>query len=464
MIRRTLLTLLWLPLAALAQQAVEAPLVPRDFAYGIPLEVDGDGALYSFELPAEVYRTTTRRDLGDLRIFNGHNEVVPHLLRTGVPQRQVEAAPVALRFFPLYGPDADTDGDTQVHIATDSSGAVVDFWQRAPSGEKETIRRYLIDASALEQPVEKLLLQWDETAGGFLVEVSLEYSNDLNNWQPLGAPQTLAALNYQGYRLGQRAIALPALQANYYRLSWPLGEQGIELRGVQAALQSADEEAPRHWLSLQPAGEETHRGVYDFSTGGHFPVDRLRLQLPQRNTVVQARLLSRAKEGEEPWRLRHQGLFYTLQREGHILRSDTVSLPTVDDPYWRLEIEMAGGGIGRGSPQLELGWVAHRIFFVSRGETPFSLAFGATGVEPLRSDLAPLLHTLEKQRRGNGFIKPALPGTVHELGGERRLQPTPPPLPWKTWLLWAVLLGGVGILALMARSLYRQMHDADRID
>jgi hypothetical protein len=464
MTRRTLLALLWLPLAALAQPAEMAPLTPRDFAYGIPLEVDGDGALYSFDLPAEVYRATSRRDLGDLRIFNGHNEVVPHLLRAGVPQREVEGEPVALRFFPLYGPSEDGEGDTQVHIATDSSGAVVDFWQRAPSGEKETVRRYLIDASALEQPVEKLLLQWDETAGGFLVEVTLEYSSDLNTWQRLGESQTLAALSYQGYRLGQRAIALPALQARYYRLSWPLGEQGIELRGVQATLQRVGEEAPRHWLSLQPGGDETHRGVYDFSSGGHFPVDRLRLQLPQPNTVVRAKLLSRAKEGETPWRLRHQGLFYTLQREGHTLRSDTVSLPAVDDPFWRLEIEMGGGGIGRGSPQLELGWVSHRVYFVSRGETPFSLAFGAAGVEPLRSDLAPLLHTLEQRRQGNGFIKPALPGGMHELGGESRLQPPPPPLPWRTWLLWAVLVIGVLVLALMARSLYRQMHDADRID
>lgn len=453
-------------LALLLPLFTQAADVPKhnDFAYGIPLEVDGDGALYSFDLPAAVYRYSTRLDLGDMRIFNGFGEVVPHLLKPGVRHGEPVTEPVSLRFFPLYASTDGKDGETRVHIATDRDGAVVDFWQQAPSSENELITRYLIDASALDKPVEKLLLGWDDTAESFLVPVSLEYSNDLASWQPLVQHATLASLRYEQYRLGQSEIELPAVEAKYYRLSWPLGEKGIELKDLKAVIQRPGDNVPRKWQTIAPSGEGTHRGVYDFKVHGHFPVDRVRVRLPQVNTVVQVKLFSRSDEKDSKWRLHYQGLVYTLLRDGQTLQSDPIGLSGVRDQQWRLEVEQDGGGIGRGEPKLELGWVPHRVYFVARGETPFSLAFGAADIEASRSDLAPLLKTLKQSNEGNGFIKAAAPGTVFELGGQRRLAASPPPLPWKRWLLWAILVLGVLMLALMARSLYQQMRDSDRID
>ena len=460
MMRRLAFVLLLLPLDGAALQALPTP---RDFAYGVPLEVDGDGALYRFELPDEVYRYSTRRDLGDLRIFNGYNEVVPHLLRPGVAQGEAIRQPVSLRFFPLYEAADSGGADTQIHIATDSSGAVVDFWQRGPLEAEREVRRYLIDASALEHPAQRLLLAWDDAAEDVLVSLTLEYSDDLNRWHSLGTSATLAALRYNGHRLGQREIELPALEAKYYRISWPLGRRGIALRSVRAEVLREGEEPARRWITLAPSAEETRRGSYEFHAAGHFPIDRLRVLLPQDNTVVQAKIFSRAG-GEAQWQVRHRGLFYRLQHEGHTLQNDTITLPVISDPYWRLELDMEGGGAGRGEPKLELGWVAHELFFVTRGETPFSLAFAAAEVEPPQSDLAPLLQALKKREKGVGFIKSAIPGSYFELGGERRLRPEPPPPPWEKWLLWAVLVLGALTLALMARSLYRQMNATDRID
>ncbi|MCW8840993.1 MAG: DUF3999 domain-containing protein [Gammaproteobacteria bacterium] len=459
---RIALALMLLPLSVMAQQGTPTP---RDFAYGVSLEVDGDGALYSFDLPAEVYRYSTRDDLGDMRVFNGHGEVVPHLLKDGVKRSEGSREPVDLRLFPLYAQASGENGDTQVHIATDSSGAVVDFWQRSPSESAAVIRRYLIDASMLERPPEKLVLDWGETAESFLAAVTLEYSNDLSHWQSLPSHYTLAALSHEGRRLDQRDIALPSVEAKYFRLSWPLGEQGIALRSIRAEVRQEGGSVPRQWLRLAPSAEGGRQGVYEFSAGGRFPVDRIRVVLPQANTLVRAKLFSSPdRAAEESWRLRHQGLLYHLLREGHTLQNDPITLPGISDPHWRLEIEQQGGGLGRGVPQLELGWVAHRLYFVSRGETPFSLAFGAAGVEGSRSELAPVLKTLQQDQNGQSFIKAAVPGNLYELGGERRLQSAPPPLPWKKWLLWSVLVLGVLLLALMARSLYRQMSEAERHD
>ena len=55
---------------------------PVDFAYGMAIEADAaQDALHEIEIPAAVYRAVTRADLGDVRVFNGQGEVVPHALR-----------------------------------------------------------------------------------------------------------------------------------------------------------------------------------------------------------------------------------------------------------------------------------------------------------------------------------------------------------------------------------------------
>jgi len=452
--------LLLLPLAAQAQN--HAPLHSRDFAYGMPLEVDGDGALYSLPLPEAVYRGTTRKDLGDVRIFNGYGEVVPHLLQRGDTRQEAKHEPRALNFFPLYRDQPWEQEVKHIRIADDGKGTIIDIERQPPTqtGKPGPVAHYLVDASGVDATIEKLLLDWDEVAEGFLVTVAVEYSNDLVHWHHLVSAATLADLSYEGYRLGQHEITLPRQQARYYRIGWPLGEKGLKLKGLRAEVLRAGDEPPRQWLTLSPLTTEAKPGEYEFHLPGNYPVDRIKVVLPQTNTVVRARLFSR-DGAKAPWQQRHQGLLYSLQREGHTLNNDPVALRGVSDADWRLVVEQGGGGLGAGVPQLQMGWVPHRLVFVARGEMPFTLAFGAASVAPPNGDIAELVRRLEQRPGDKGYIKLAHVGGRFELGGERRLQPPRPPLPWKQWLLWAVLILGVLVLAAMARSLYRQMNRSD---
>ncbi len=455
--------LLLLPLAAAAQQT--EPLTPDDFAYGMPLEVDGTGALYGFDLPAEVCRYVTRGDMGDLRIFNGEGEVVPHQLRPGVKQESKQPRPLELPLFPILeeaGGYQKPGG--QMRIATDESGAVIDIWQYGSGRPGKAVTRYLIDASAVKQPIAKLSLDWDETDEGFLVPVTLEYSNDLNNWRPLITNAALASLHQGDDRLRQNDIALPQVQAKYFRLDWPLGKKGIRLRSLYVTPAPQGTEKERQWLQLLPLDGAADDGIYEFHVAGHFPVDRIKVQLPQSNTVVRAKLFSRSASPKASWQLRFQGLLYNLQRDGRTLTNDAFRLAVVDNPDWRLEIETDGGGLGKGDPVLEMGWVPYRIDFVARGDGPFVLAFGAADVTKSHSDISSLIGTLRQAQEGEGFLRSAKPGPMYELGGEYRLRSAPPPLPWKRWLLWISLIMGVAAVALMVRSLYRQMNNEGQME
>jgi len=454
-----LLFLLSLPVAA---QALDTPLHSRDFAYGMTLEVDGDGALYALPLPEVVYRDTTRKDLGDIRIFNGYGEVVPHLLQRGESKGATQHKMMALNFFPLYRDQPWEQKIQHIHIADDGKGTIVDIDRSAAAPEEKIgpVDSYLIDASSVEETVHKLILDWGEVGEGFLISARVEYSNDLVHWNHLISAATLADLSYEGYHLGQHEITLPRQEARYYRISWPLGEKGVLLKGLRADVVHAGDTPPRKWQTLSPDVTAAARGIYDFDVNGNFPVDRIKIDLPQPNTVVRVRLLSR-NDAKQPWRQRYQGVLYTLQREGHTLTNDPISLPDMHDSFWRLEVEQGGGGLGSGMPRLEMGWIPHRLVFVARGEMPFTLAFGSASVGPEDNDISGLVHRLEQRPDERGYIKLTHAGGRFELGGEQRLQPPRPPLPWKKWLLWAVLILGVLMLAGMARGLYRQMNQGD---
>lgn len=139
----------------------------------------------------------------------------------------------------------------------------------------------------------------------------------------------------------------------------------------------------------------------------------------------------------------------------------SLQLPATTDRYWRIQVEGSSGGLGAGIPQLEVGWLPHRLVFVARGPGPFRLAFGSSreGLCNLRDDA--LLATLQDRQQGKIRPASATAGPVETLGGAAALRPRIAPATWKRWLLWGALILGVGMLAGMAYRLYRQMETTD---
>ena len=63
-------------------QLMAEEITTRDFAAGYYLETSGNNAVYSLELPEDVYHTVKSAELKDVRVFNSAGEVVPHELRS----------------------------------------------------------------------------------------------------------------------------------------------------------------------------------------------------------------------------------------------------------------------------------------------------------------------------------------------------------------------------------------------
>jgi len=455
--RSSIAALLLVPTLAAAEQ-------PRDFAFGIPLQISGQDALQQVELPRAVYEGVVRADLSDLRVFNGAGEVVAHAFRPRVTATREKPRPVPVALFAIRT-DAPT-GVEGVELRLEQRGArtVVDLRTREgrPARGGKLVG-YLADARAVGKPIRAITLELPAGAEQVFTRVTLEASDDLRQWTSLASGAPVVRLVSGGSRLEQLRIEVPARRAKYLRVSWPGRSGALELAGLAVEPGDSAVAAPRQWKPVTGSPAKSKPGEYDFDLGGQFPVDRLRVTLPEQNTVASIELLARAKTAD-PWRHVTTATVYRLVRDGDELTNADIEVGATPDRYWLARVDPRGGGIGGGPLELGAGWVPHRLVFASRGAGPFQLAYGRRDAKSAAFPIA----TLVPGYKGEEELELGRAETAPRIAiGVARVAADPQPLggdtvrrdrvDWKRWTLWASLVLGVAVLGWMALRLGRQM-------
>ncbi len=433
--------------------------VPQDFAFAVPVELHGEGALYEVAIPASIYQGALQPDLADIRVFNNAGEPVAFAFEP-LPQKQAtRSLPVTLPSFPLYaGRDRDVS-DVQLRVDRSRTGTILSVRSETRAHDpKRTLTAVLIDASALREPYAALELDWPQKSASFAANVRLDASDDLRTWSTLAARAPLLRAEYGGRRLEQRTIEFQPQTAKYLRVTW-LGSHSADtapdepVAFTQVTARTADRmvESTRNWREVAATKDE-RAGDYLFDLSGQFPVDRVRIVLPEDNTVAPIQLLSR-NDANQIWRARSTTVVYRLSRNGQQITSPDVAVPTTSDRYWLLRVDPNNGGIGTGTPRLEAGWLPRKIAFAARGRGPFQIAYGSN----VAASAALPIETVVPGWRSDQQIVLAKAETLPErlLGGEAVLQRRPD---YKVWSLWTALVLGVALLAWMAWGLTRQMH------
>jgi hypothetical protein len=430
---------------------------PGDFAYGIPLQTAGTDALYQFSLPDFVYRSVTRSDLGDLCIFNRLGEVVPFTLShitapsPAIPERR------KLTLFPVSGTGLQETGSVSLLVKKGDGGSLVSVQTAEPRTRSSRITAYLLDAAAVEVPLKDLTLEWEEQSEGTVTKLRIEGSNNLEDWTLLVPAAVLIDLRYGDHHLERRGIDLNGSMMKYYRISSAAATDLPKFTTAVAHLSPATAELARHWTRVTAAPRSNRTGDYLFTTSGLMPVDRVRVQLPQENTLIQASFFSRTTE-KDPWKQGPTALLYRLRIRGETLTSPDVVLPVSSDRYRLMRIDQAGGGIGKGQPLVELGWLPARILFLARGGGPFQLAFGSGRPGTCAPGDSSLFRQFSDQHKERYIAGTALAGTPVPLAGKTALRKPFLPYDTKTVVLWSLLLLGVATLAWMALHLHRQLN------
>lgn len=451
--------LLWITttlLLLIAANALARDSRPHDFAYGIPLQTDGTDALYQFPLPDSVYRSVTRSDLGDLCIFNNQGEVVPFTLSRITPSTPPSQETRNIGLFPVSGTRHQESGGVSLTVKKGAGGSLVSVQTTEPGARTDHIIAYLLDASALKTPLKDLTLSWEDQTGGTVARLRVEGSNNLEDWNLLVPSTVLIGLRYGDHRLERRTIEMNGSKMKYYRISSAASAEMPKLTGVVAHLATAASEPPRHWLRIGTTPRSNRAGDYLFTTSGLMPTDRIRVILPQENTLVQASLFSRATE-KDPWKQGPSVLLYRLQIRGEKLISPDITLPASSDRYRLIRIDQGSGGLGKGLPQVEVGWLPAQVIFLARGERPFQLAFGSGKPGTCARGDSTLFRNFSDLNKERYVAGTAVPGTPAVLAGKAALRKPLLPYDTKTVVLWLLLLLGVGTLAWMALRLHRQM-------
>jgi hypothetical protein len=432
-------------LVAIAWSAsIGAQSTLSDFARGAQIRLSGQGPVVRVVLPEAVYTTVTRQDLADIGVFNSAGEPVPHTLRHAPAPEATATVFVGVPFFPLRQTAPNENLLTQVAVG--ASGAIVEVRGGPPPGE-ETVG-YLLDATTVKVPVDRLSLEW-ETAEGtrFLARVAVEASSDLNIWRTVAPDAAIAHLEYGDRNLKQADIDLPGGEVRYLRISWPRPLANVRLTGARLRPQSAVPVPEVTWTTrtgrvVAPAG------VAEYDTGGRLPVEYVDIEFADDADVASVVVRSRPSADVE-WRRVYDGAFFSVVRDGTRVRNPPVNVALNTDRHWQLETSYPGGWAQARAPRIRLGWHAHELLFVPKGAPPFTLAFGSGTASGAAAPIGALLAGLGT---GDALARPE-PATLdapRDLAGSAVLTP---PRSLRQFALWGVLVAAVLALgALVARA------------
>ncbi len=438
-------------------------LISDDFASGYYLNVSEKNGVNAFILPKDVFTTVRRADLGDIRVFNGAGEVVPHSLRPlGVDEKKVQKSEV-VPFFPLYQSTVSKNDDNlSLLVSRNNNGTIVTIAaENLPTSQKSRVTGYLLDLSRQTKNVRELRFVWKKENDSSVVKITLKESDDLQQWSFLGKRKTLLDLRYGDQRVEKRSIKLPRHPGKYVMVSWDKSGDPLRLNKVTAFSGIIESLRDRYWVSLDnPIAENGDEDlVLHYATKYRLQANSAQVSFSQPNSMARIAIQSRPDE-KTSWRTRCNKVFYSLDIEGLMVKNDPCIFNQVSDRYWRANIIEDGAGIAENNRgfTLELGWNLRELLFVGRGSGPYLLAFGSGKLEGTSSDSAGDMITSALSSAGSPQdIGMAQVGDKVVLGGQKALLSPPPPHPWKKWGLWGVLILGVGVLAVMARSLAREM-------
>jgi len=442
----------WMAALALSANAES----PSDFAYRIPLVTDGDAAFFRVELPPPLYEGAVRRDLGDLRIFNGVGSPVAFAFLPRPALTRAAGTGFDLPFFPLRAESTRQNvGDLAITVRRAPNGTTVDLVTRdGKAVPPERLIGYLVDATGAKEPLAALAMSLPDGAN-VTTRVRVDASDDLASWRTLVSDAPLIALEFGGRRLTRERIELAPITAKFLRVTFASGQPTPELTSLRGEAADRAVEAPRQWRDAAGVAVRDAPGAYEFDLGGTFPVDRVTLLLPELNTVAPTEIFVRASAKDE-WRPLASTVFYRLRQDGAEAANPPIAVAGGDYRYWRVRVDPKTGELGA-APRLSFGWYPGVIVFTARGNGPFELAYGSVRVGPAALAIETLVPGYDRAKREVPSFPMARTGGVDAAQSSRALEQ---PIDAKRWLLWGSLALAALVLGWMAYSLSRQMRNA----
>jgi hypothetical protein len=454
-------------LSSASVSAQPAPVRPEAFAYRMGIDLPGAGPFHQVALPLAVYQGVQHPNLGDLRVYNGQGEAVPHGLVRTEPAAVSQIKETAVPMFPIVA-SQERRGELSVEVRRSGDGTLIAVREpQAMQKGASVMRGAILDASRFEGGgVRALRLEVSASTVPFH-SFTLETSDDLQQWRILKEDAQLVQLEHAGQRIDRNSVEWDTDAGKYLRILWKAPEQAPTIAAAKVSVKQVSSDRPL-LLWSDPLVPTTIQGdTYEYAIPGRLPLEQLRINFAQANTLVPIELQQFSAGGSR----RHRGgwepitstVAFRLQSPQGDFRSPDIVLnrPALD--RLRLVVDSRSGGLGSAAPTLRVGFVPHVLVFLQRGEGPFSLAWGAPSIAASALPLATLVPGYHADQK-----LPASPARLHPLAATG-LGPSPAIVAspgtrapgTSKGVLWAVLIGGVLVLAGMVWVLVKQMKNSD---
>lgn len=463
--------------AALFAAALPAATL-QDYGWSWPLSGACQSGACQVELTPEVYAASTDPGLRDIEMFNAAGETMP-LAAIAYDQRVVlHDEQLPLPVFALPQAAAGTDENLHVHLERDAAGRLHRLDADTVAATAATPADYVLDASAADGDIDSLWLEWRSDVGDVNAQFAVDVSNDLQRWQNVVVAATVLDLHQGGALLAHRNIPLPGTHSNYLRLHRLDHGAVLAELAVQARLRTRESVTvpTRRWLTAafveaqmrpatDPANASAPAATYLYRLPAALAVEAARIELGSDNSLARLSLSSHHRAGALPqtsdevaqWSARGELTAFRLRQNELRIDNDEIVL-TADGRAedWRIQ---AWQPLDR-APTLTLAWRPERLVFLAHGSGPYRLAAGSRTARradyPIDAALAQY-----RSRLGAQWQPPLVAlGERVTLAGTAAIQAAPPARPWKTWLLWSVLVAGAALVVGMAVHLLREVKQA----
>lgn len=426
----------------------------KDFAYGIEINTPVGRALYQVSLPREVYRDTLRNNLGDVRVFNADKEAVPYTINHLEPQARPHPQRRTAALVAFYGKKGQTTEDVELRYRRTKNATTVEVINVDGAnrpGQSQPLF-YIATLDDLKRPINKIIFQWRTARSSFIEKIMVDVSNDLSHWRAVSVDTVIAQFgNGRAGSLTTGEIVVNEFKEKHVRIRFDSKSSYPSLHRATFLDKPARPLPKNLWMPLEV--QRGDNGEYYFETVGNLPVERLRFKIPGGNNVMRVHVATR-KNDKQPFRVRGSGVLHKLVVNGNTIQKNEVRVHRSSDRYYRLTVSQADSVLGTRLPEIEVGWVPDNIVFVARGPAPYTLTYGHRAA---RSAQHPI-HQLIEIENSNEPLKPvqATLGAPRAIGGVAKLQPIIE-VPWRTWILWSVLVLSVLLLSWMAIRLAKQL-------
>jgi len=344
--QRAIVLLSTLIIAALIPPAIAEPVLLKmnDFAYGTEL-TNSESKFRRFTIEPKIIKNIRRHDLGDVRIFDGNNELIPSLVRK-------------------------KDGDNKLKRQTLSFSLF---------NNADNTTAYILDRTENhKRSLKSLSLQWREGTEPNMLIIRVEHSADKNVWKTLNDSAIINNFKYESIVLKQNIIDINEHTQRYIKITLLTKRQPPVLATVHAYTTNKKISdyswIPAGKLQPQPGMSDAYRLKLD---EGIRP-ELLKLNFPKFNSILNGTLNTvenvNGKLGYKPVFKHFNAYVVTLNNK--VIKSRPINLSRWQSSDWLITTKVSKNIQSDELPSASLGYQQYEVIFANSGEEPYTLVWG----------------------------------------------------------------------------------------